>query len=387
MMRLLTLTLALLLVTVETAHAATYYVATTGNDTNPGTQSQPFLTIQKGANVVNPGDTVIVKDGTYVDAYIDGWDTLVRVTRGGTASKWITFKSENPLGAKMNGQSNTIMAAWYLEAGYVRIEGFDMYGTKGGGVTGYSSHVQVVGNSFHDIGRRCTNSVLGIAAVYGHEVTDWTVEKNTFHDIGRYDIGEGCVNHGSLQNDHAMYLSAVDNFVIKNNVFYNIYRGWSIHLYHGDGAGSSNVQILNNTFSGAAPYVTGGQIILASPSVTDTLIANNIFYQPKYSYAISYYRLTMTNVVAQNNLTNQGVISQASPPSGISFSDNLDYTDPHLVSPSTHDFHLQAGSPAIAAGVSTAPAVTTDFDGNARPQGAAIDIGAYELSSHQKRIP
>ena len=42
---------------------AVYYVATTGSDSNLGTETSPFLTIQKAANVVKPGETVIVKDG------------------------------------------------------------------------------------------------------------------------------------------------------------------------------------------------------------------------------------------------------------------------------------------------------------------------------------
>ena len=32
----------------STAQAATYYVATTGSDSNPGTLQQPFRTIVKG---------------------------------------------------------------------------------------------------------------------------------------------------------------------------------------------------------------------------------------------------------------------------------------------------------------------------------------------------
>jgi hypothetical protein len=42
------------------------------------------------------------------------------------------------------------------------------------------------------------------------------------------------------------------------------------------------------------------------------------------------------------------------------------------------DYHLQSSSPAKDAGTTIAT-VTTDKDGNARPQGSAYDIGAYEL--------
>jgi hypothetical protein len=46
------------------AHAATYYVATDGDDANPGTIGQPLATIQKAQEFVSPGDTVYVRGGT-----------------------------------------------------------------------------------------------------------------------------------------------------------------------------------------------------------------------------------------------------------------------------------------------------------------------------------
>lgn len=52
---------------------------------------------------------------------------------------------------------------------------------------------------------------------------------------------------------------------------------------------------------------------------------------------------------------------------------------PLFVDLSNHDLHVQPNSAAIDAAVPSGgldPA--TDFDGTARPQGAAKDIGAYE---------
>ena len=49
-----------------------------------------------------------------------------------------------------------------------------------------------------------------------------------------------------------------------------------------------------------------------------------------------------------------------------------------FVDPANDDFHLLFNSPAIDAGTNTG--VATDYDGTARPQGAAYDIGAYEYT-------
>ena len=87
------------------ASATTYYVSPTGSDSSSGTSSSPFKTIQKAADIVNPGDTVIVRDGTYTDT--DGDDFIVKISRSGTSSAWVTFKSENKWGAVLDGRSNT----------------------------------------------------------------------------------------------------------------------------------------------------------------------------------------------------------------------------------------------------------------------------------------
>jgi len=53
-----------LLVTAPAA-AAEYYVAPDGNDSHPGTRDRPLRTIQKAADRLRPGDTCIVRGGTY----------------------------------------------------------------------------------------------------------------------------------------------------------------------------------------------------------------------------------------------------------------------------------------------------------------------------------
>ena len=48
-----------------TLRAAEYHVATTGDDKNNGDSDKPFATLRKGMSVLKPGDTLLVKSGTY----------------------------------------------------------------------------------------------------------------------------------------------------------------------------------------------------------------------------------------------------------------------------------------------------------------------------------
>jgi alpha-L-arabinofuranosidase len=61
------------------AQAAELHVATNGNDANRGTKSAPFRTIQHAAELAQPGDTIIVRAGTYRE-----W---VNPPRGGTSDQ------------------------------------------------------------------------------------------------------------------------------------------------------------------------------------------------------------------------------------------------------------------------------------------------------------
>ncbi|MBN1675689.1 MAG: DUF1565 domain-containing protein [Kiritimatiellae bacterium] len=67
--------------------AATYYVASTGNDAHPGTWAQPFRTLQKGADVARAGDTVQVRGGSYTD------DVTVKYSGTGTPLSASTERS------------------------------------------------------------------------------------------------------------------------------------------------------------------------------------------------------------------------------------------------------------------------------------------------------
>ncbi len=68
------------------AEAASYYVSPQGNDANPGTAlGAPLRTIQKAINAAQPGDTILVRDGTYRET--------VSTPRSGTATARITIQN------------------------------------------------------------------------------------------------------------------------------------------------------------------------------------------------------------------------------------------------------------------------------------------------------
>jgi hypothetical protein len=54
------------MLSASTASAATFYVATSGDDENPGSIERPFASIQRAQDAVAPGDTVYIRGGTYV---------------------------------------------------------------------------------------------------------------------------------------------------------------------------------------------------------------------------------------------------------------------------------------------------------------------------------
>ena len=378
--------------------AQTYYVSATGNDSNAGTELHPFRTIQHAADLVNPGDTVIVEDGIYTGigtgtACASSTKPIVCLTRGGSSTSLVTFRARHVGGAKLDGQNNTSTAGFRFlaNANYIRIEGFDVYGmgNAAGGASGFELYngghdVIITQNHIHDIGHLCTDTSNGEVGIFV-EQPRVTITQNTIHDIGRYAAGENGCNPATAyyqNHDHGIYVDGdsysgipgASNALIANNIFYNNARGWAIQVYPGTIAGLS---ILNNTFAFPNPY-RDGHIILGA-NTSDARIMNNIFYNPR-KVAINYYTGTQTNLQVTGNLVFNAALMNTTPPGTLVISNQS--ADPLLLNPLVppYDFHLTSASPAIDAGV-TLLEVPTDFEGVTRPQGNAWDMGAFEYGS------
>jgi hypothetical protein len=72
------------------AMAAIYYVATNGSNSNAGSATAPFQTIQKGLSVVSAGDTLVIRDGTY-----SGSSNSLSNLPSGSSGNYITIMAEN----------------------------------------------------------------------------------------------------------------------------------------------------------------------------------------------------------------------------------------------------------------------------------------------------
>src|SRR5689334_19268377 len=80
--------------------AATYFVATNGSDSNSGTRAAPFRHLSRAAaSARQPGDTVVVMDGTYDNegqvADSTGGGSVVALKYSGAIQRPITFRALN----------------------------------------------------------------------------------------------------------------------------------------------------------------------------------------------------------------------------------------------------------------------------------------------------
>jgi len=95
--RVLILLFLLFLVINTAASANTYYVATNGKDSNPGTKTLPWLTWNMGLTSANPGDTVYFRGGVYPGTTLNGEGIWAE---GGTATQGIyyyAYPGETPI--------------------------------------------------------------------------------------------------------------------------------------------------------------------------------------------------------------------------------------------------------------------------------------------------
>lgn len=124
----------------QMSFAAVYYVAVDGNDSNPGTKSKPFATVQKAQSAVSPGDTVYIRGGTYhmTEAQIArkerNYACVTYIDKSGEPNKYINYwayPKETPIFEYTAVKpANFRVAAFYVTGSWIHFKGFEVTGVQ-----------------------------------------------------------------------------------------------------------------------------------------------------------------------------------------------------------------------------------------------------------------
>lgn len=384
---LLVIQMTSLILAISPTLAANYYVSTTGSDTNPGSSTKPWRNPQR---CVSPtplvaGDTCIVRSGVYTKSM--GPVVYVRPTApAGTSTKPITIKSEVQYGATIEIPSNPEGSnyGFYINRPYYKIEGFDIRGKSTRVPNAYNHHgitapgavgLIVRKNKIHNIGRTVCSNLLtaesGITTIADNTI----IEDNLFYTIGSLRNGEnGCVTSRVKNLDHGLYISNFKNVTIRRNVFYDVNRGYAIHVYKSAGSSVNGLYIYNNVFADRSPNAVPKSQLLFAFNLSNVFVKNNIFTGSVKGYGIDFYKAgTVSNFVISNNMADKNTTAwinpSGKPASGITISSsNLLNYNPLFVNSSSRNYRLQSTSPAIDKGALVGLSYL----------GKAPDIGAYE---------
>jgi Right handed beta helix region len=224
------LSLVMLLVCVSGAFGqanSSFYVSTTGSDSNPGTQAAPWRTVQHAADTVRPGSTVDVRGGVYEEL-------LTIKASGNAADGFITFRS-------YPGETAVLDATHFTPSGrqgvltlhnqsYVRIEGFEIRNFHtaehrltplGISVMGSGTHIELLKNNVHHIEQTFEGrdgpghgaNGFGIA-VYGTDakvpISDLVIDGNEVHHL-KTGSSESLVVNGNVTNFRITHNIVHDN--------------------------------------------------------------------------------------------------------------------------------------------------------------------------------
>jgi hypothetical protein len=206
---------------------SSFYVSMAGNDSNPGTQTAPWRTVQHAADTVRAGSTVNVRGGIYQE--------LVDIKASGNATDgFITFRSypgeTAVLDAEHFAPNDRSAVLTIHNRSYVRIEGFEIrnYRTAehrltplGISVMGSGSHIELLKNNVHHIeqtfdGRDAPGrggNGFGIA-VYGTDaktpISELVIDGNEVHHL-KTGSSESLVVNGHVTNFRITHNVVHDN--------------------------------------------------------------------------------------------------------------------------------------------------------------------------------
>jgi hypothetical protein len=299
------------------------------------------------------------------------------------------------------GQHYLIFQDLILDGLHAAINGVKITG-DGTSVAMDAHHIRLLGLEI----KNTQNSGILTAPRFANGCQHNEIQYCNVHDLGTRDL------------DHGMYVESGFN-IIEHNHVHDIQLGYGIQLDNGTDAEGNVVRFnrIHDVPRKAGIIITTGSTSLVYGNVVYDCVwginadvpaeidSNTVwnavyplyFYPPDGSVIVAKNNIAITNAtisihiesgsgahVIQNNfmqrtdgsssiILNNGFGSR----SGIT--GNITGGVIAFVDAANYDFHLQSNSAARDAGLDLSLLFTTDFDGIARPQGLAYDVGAYEF--------
>jgi len=236
--------------------------------------------------------------------------------------------------------------------GHHHNDGIQVYGSNTGSRV---TNLKIFGNYIH-----------GQLGTMRYQTTGWIfLQKNVEAPLIYNNVLQGTYPTYAMDGYIAAFVNAPQ---IYNNTIIGWGGGFGIEFGYSSGQ-ERGAKVYNNIFSGV-----GMGIFLDCNEAGDTTTAQCLQRMKTYITGSDYNTFYYPSAPAdfQQGFRWFGDLSGWQAATG--FDTHSKYIDPQL----TPDYHLRSTSPAVDAGTSLASIFTIDKDGNARPQGSAWDIGAYE---------
>jgi hypothetical protein len=276
----------LLLGSVQVGQAKNLYVDINGDDTYTGTSEDPWTTLQHAVDYAEPGDTILINEGTYAG---------FRTDKSGTEDAWITIKPNsgakvviNRPGAENKHGSNLEFETWewgesvnYWNISGLKINNADSYG------------IDIRGNEYY-------------------HSSHFNIEKNKVWNSGKSGIFTGFVDYVTVgknrsfkNGEHGIYMSnSGDHYTVKGN---KTYENWACGVQFnadwtsgGDGI-MDDILIKNNK---VYKNGKGGGAGINLDGINNAKVIKNDIYD-NYAGGLSLHRLDgrlpSSNVLVKNN--------------------------------------------------------------------------------------
>lgn len=346
--------------------AADLFVSPSGSGSSSCTSGTP-CTITRANTLATAGTTIQLASGTYTGN--------ITVSTAGTSVSRIVWKSTTKWGADFTGSVT-------VSGNYVDWQDTEIYTPSGSSspvllLTLDGNYSRAVGNYVHHHRGTC-----GGSGGAGIEAQGWLSGGYNGHDqeiLGNIveDVGVGA-RDGTCGLVHGIY-AAVPYVKIKNNVVLRSI-GDGITSWHA----ASNLTIVNNTAADNGVYgIDLGNGDSGASQMTGSVVNNNVSVDNTYNAigqccgGSSFGTNTFTNNTGWSNGSTTVVAACPSVGCVSTISGSTNLLSSPFVSYST-DLHPASGSSLIDSGTST-EAPSSDIEGNSRPQGSAVDRGAYEV--------